>query len=127
MDILIDGDKIRALREKRHWSQNQLARVSGVFQGAISRLEANRQTNTRADTLIAVARALGVPTDVLLVDGGPPVPEEPTDPRIDVFMHLVEDMTPEERASAEMFVRFVIDQRKKEERKKRRQRKSVSA
>ncbi len=125
-DILIDGDKIRALRQKRHWTQYDRARVSGVFQGAISRLEGNRQTNTRADTLIAVARALGVPTDELLVDGTP-VPEEPTDPQIDVFMHLVEDMTPEERASAEMFVRFVIDQRKKGERKKRRQKKSATA
>jgi len=125
MDILIDGDKIRVLRQKKHWSQNDLARVSGVFQGAISRLEANRQTNTRADTLIAVARALGVRTDELLVDGTPPVPDEPSDPQIDVFMHLVEDMTTEERASAEMFVRFVLDQRKKAARKKRRQKKSV--
>lgn len=112
-DILIDGAKIRALRKKRHWSQKVLANASvGGDQGLISRLENNHQGATRIDTFVAVARALGVATDDLLVPEEPK-PIEPTDPQIDVMMRLVEDMTPEERRSAELFIRFVVYQRKR--------------
>ncbi len=112
-DILIDGEKIRALRKKRRWSQKDLADASGVSdQGLISRLENNNQGATRIDTFVAVARALGVATDDLFVPEEP-LPVEPTDPQIDVMMRLVEDMTPEERQSAEMFMRFVVSRRKR--------------
>jgi transcriptional regulator with XRE-family HTH domain len=111
-DILIDGDKIRALRNKKRWTQKDLAMAAGVDQGLVSRLENNDQRGTRIDTLVAVARALGVATDDLLVPAEP-LPMEPTDPQMDVMMRLVEDMTPEERESAEMFVRFVIAQRRR--------------
>jgi len=110
-DILIDGDKIRALRTKRRWTQKDLAMAAGVDQGLISRLENNDQRATRIDTLVAVARVLKVPTDDLFVPAEP-VPVEPTDPQLDVMMRLVEDMTPDERESAEMFIRFVLSQRR---------------
>jgi DNA-binding XRE family transcriptional regulator len=100
-----------------------LAMVSGVDQSNISALETNRKVGARIETMVAIARAFRVPTDDLFVTAEP-VPEEPMDPQIDVFMHLVEDMLPEERASAEMFVRFVIDQRKKDERRKKRRKKA---
>lgn len=111
-DTLIDGEKIRALRKKRRWTQKDLAGASGVDQGLISRLENNNQGATRIDTFVAVARALGVATDDLFVPEQPK-PVEPTDPQIDVMMRMVEDMTPEERRSAEMFMRFVMSQRKR--------------
>lgn len=111
-DILIDGAKIRALRQKHHWSQKDLAWACGADQGLISRLENNNQGATRIDTFVAVARALGVATDDLLVPEEPK-PVEPTDPQIDVMMRLVDDMTAEERRSAEMFMRFVMSQRKR--------------
>ena len=117
-DILIDGEKIRALRNKKRWTQKQLALVSGTDQGLISKLELNDQRGTRIDTLVAVARALGVATDDLLVPADP-VPMEPTDPQMDVMMRLVEDMTAEERQSAEMFIRFVIGQRRRKKSKHR--------
>ncbi len=111
-DNLIDGEKIRALRKKRRWTQKDLADASGVDQGLISRLENNNQGATRIDTFVAVARALGVATDDLFVPEEP-MPVEPTDPQIDVMMRLVEDMTPEEKQSAEMFMRFVVSRRKR--------------
>ena len=111
-DILIDGAKIRRLRKNKGWSQFDLARVSWVDQGTISQLETNRKNNLRADTLVRLARALGVALDELFVPADPSV-VEPTDPQLDVMMRLVTNMTPEERASAEMFIRFVLTQRRR--------------
>ena len=118
-DILIDGEKIRSLRNKLRWTQKELAMVSGVDQGIISHLENNSKAGTRIETLVALARAFGVATDDLFVPVEP-VPVEPTDPKIDVMMHLVEDMTDEERQSAEMFIRFVLAQRKRQSKRTRR-------
>ena len=118
-DILIDGAKIRSLRNKRRWTQKELAMASGVDQGIISHLENNSKAGTRIETLVALARAFGVATDDLFVPVEP-VPVEPTDPQIDVMMALVEDMTTEERQSAEMFIRFVLAQRKLQSKRARR-------
>jgi transcriptional regulator with XRE-family HTH domain len=118
-EILVDGEKIRALRNKRRWTQKELSMVSGVDQGVISRFENNAQGSARIDRLVAIARALGVATDDLFVPAEP-APVEPTDPQIDVMMHIVEDMTPEERQSAEMFIRFVLAQRRRQSKRARR-------
>ena len=94
-----------------------LVAVAGIDQAVISKLENHSKEDTRMQTMVALARAFGVPTDELFVPAEP-VPVEPTDPQIDVMMGLVEDMTPEERQSAEMFIRFVLAQRKKQSRRK---------
>ena len=117
-DILIDGAKIRALRNKRRWTQKQLAMVAGVDQSIFSHLENNAKPGTRIVTLVALARAFGVATDDLFVPVDP-LPIEPTDPKLDVAMRLVENMTDEEWQSAEMFIRFVLAQRKKQKSVKR--------
>jgi len=117
-DILIDGEKIRPLRNKRRWTQKQLAMTSGVDQSIISNLENNAKPGTRIETLVALARAFGVATDDLFVPAEP-IPVEPTDPKLDVMMHLVEDMTDEEKASVEMFIRFVWSQHKKQQYKRK--------
>ena len=108
-DILIDGEKIRTLRNKRRWTQKQLALASGVDQSIISNLENNAKPGTRIETMVALARALGVATDDLFVPAEP-IPVEPTDPRLDVMMRMVENMTDEEKDSVEMFIRFVKTQ-----------------
>ncbi len=111
-DILIDGAKIRQFRKNKGWSQFGLARVTLVDQGTISALERNARAGLRLNTLVRLARALGVSTDDLLVpsDG---TPVEPTDPQLNVMMRLVVDMTPEERQSAEAFIRFVLAERRR--------------
>ena len=117
-EILVDGEKIRALRNKRRWTQKELSMITGVDQGVISRFENNAQGDARIDRLVAIARALRVPTDDLFLSAEPE-PVDPTDPQLDVMMNLVEDMTPEERQSAEMFIRFVLSQRRKRKNRKR--------
>ncbi len=111
-DILIDGAKMRQFRKNKGWSQFGLARVALVDQGTISALERNARAGLRINTLVRLARSLGVSTDDLLVPSeGTPV--EPTDPQLNVMMRLVVDMTPEERESAEAFIRFVLAQRRR--------------
>ena len=123
-DILIDGAKIRQLRKNKGWSQMDLARIAWVDQGTISQLENNTKLGIRMDTLVRLARYLGVPTDDLLVpaDG---IPVETADPQLDVMTRLVRDMTAEERQSAEMFIRFVLAQRRRKSLEAKKQTKPV--
>jgi transcriptional regulator with XRE-family HTH domain len=53
------GRVVKRLREKRGWSQSQLAREAKVSQGLVSMLEAGQHTPT-ALTILKLAVALGV-------------------------------------------------------------------
>lgn len=57
--------RLRALREQRNWTQQQLADAVGVPRSAISRLESAGHS-PRLETLHAVARVLGYDVDVRL-------------------------------------------------------------
>lgn len=57
------GDRVRSERKDKNWSQEELARRSGVTQGLISQLE--KGTNKGSSFLNAVARALEVEADWL--------------------------------------------------------------
>ena len=111
--IEIDGTRIRLLRNRRRWTQKELAIRSGVNQSLISSLENKAKPGVRIATLAKLARALGVATDDLLVSAES-LPVKATDPKLNLIRRLVEDMTPEERQSATMFVRFVLAQRERE-------------
>jgi transcriptional regulator with XRE-family HTH domain len=60
------ADKIKSLREKRKWSYSELARVTGIPQPTIWRLEKGNIAQPKADTLVALAKAFGVPVDYLV-------------------------------------------------------------
>ncbi len=111
-DVFVDGAAIRRLRKNKGWSQMDLARIAWIDQGTISALERNAKGGLNLVTLVRLARTLGVSTDDLLVppDG---TPVESSEPQLDVMMRLVRDLTDEERQSAEMFIRFVIAQRRR--------------
>ena len=57
--------QLRALRERRGWTQQQLADAVGVPRSAIARLE-SAEHSLRLETLHAVARVLGYEVDVRL-------------------------------------------------------------
>ena len=57
---------IRELRQKRGWSQNELAKRAGIKQSVLSFIESGRTKNPRVDTLSAIAAALGVPVERLI-------------------------------------------------------------
>ena len=57
----LSGDKIRTLRQKRGWSQEQLGEIVGFSQSKINKIE-NGDWDSLSD-LRLIARALGVPIE----------------------------------------------------------------
>jgi transcriptional regulator with XRE-family HTH domain len=49
------GQTVKALRERRHWSQADLARRSGLKSGYVSQLEAGGKDNPTLDTIRTIA------------------------------------------------------------------------
>lgn len=65
------GDNvIRELRQKRGWTQTELARKAGVKQSVLSYIESGKTKHPRIDTLSAIASALGVSVQKLLKKAG---------------------------------------------------------
>ena len=70
MDMKIDPQKIKQLREARGWSQEHLAEVAGLSARTVQRIEA--EGNASPESRMALAAALGVDAPDL---GPPPAPE----------------------------------------------------
>ncbi|MFU0241703.1 helix-turn-helix domain-containing protein [Streptomyces scabiei] len=70
------GRALREARERRGWSQEELATKAGVSKGAVQGAEAGRVPKTRMpQTLSPIARALGWPAgsiEMVLGGGEPP-------------------------------------------------------
>jgi transcriptional regulator with XRE-family HTH domain len=60
------GPRLKAARERRGWSREELAVKSGLSWSAIAQVETGRRTNLRPATLAGLAQALGVTVDYLL-------------------------------------------------------------
>jgi transcriptional regulator with XRE-family HTH domain len=74
MNGILDTQTLRTLREAKGWDQATLARIAGVDQSVVSRLERGIQGDLRASVLIGLARAFQTPVDSLLAT---PYPYEP--------------------------------------------------
>ena len=64
------GGKVRSLREARGWSQEQLARKSGLTRGHISVIELRGDTHPRTDVLLKLASAFNIPVEELYQAAG---------------------------------------------------------
>jgi len=60
------GERLLAAREKRGWTQEEVARRAQLPRQAISRLERGERTHVRSDVLGRLAMALAVSADFLL-------------------------------------------------------------
>jgi transcriptional regulator with XRE-family HTH domain len=60
------GEKLKALRAIRGWSQRELARQSGVRQTLLSELESGRKQDTTGENLRKLAETLKVSVDYLV-------------------------------------------------------------
>ena len=65
---MIIGDRLRTLRETKHFSQGEIEKRTGLLRCYISRVE-NGHTVTSIDTLEKMARALEVPMYQLFYEG----------------------------------------------------------
>ena len=52
--------KVAELRQKKGWTQGELAAAVGVSQGSIGNIESGIRPNPRAATVLGIAKALGV-------------------------------------------------------------------
>ena len=68
---MIVGERLRALREERNFSQGEIEKRTGLLRCYISRVE-NGHTVPAVETLEKFARALEVPMYQLLYDGEQP-------------------------------------------------------
>ncbi len=68
---MIIGERLRALREEKNFSQGDIEKRTGLLRCYISRVE-NGYTVTAVETLEKFARALEVPMYQLLYDGEKP-------------------------------------------------------
>jgi transcriptional regulator with XRE-family HTH domain len=76
---MIIGDRLRALREQKNFSQGDIEKRTGLFRCYISRVE-NGHTVPAIETLEKMARALEVPMYQLFYEGEEP-PELPNLPK----------------------------------------------
>ena len=69
------GEKLKALRRARGWTQRELGQRAHVRQALISDLERTKQLDTKSQILRRLADALGVALEELLGPyEGPPAP-----------------------------------------------------
>ncbi len=67
MDMKLNTERIRTLREQRAWSQEHLATVAGLSTRTLQRIEAGSAATQ--ETCLALATALEVPVAYLVGDG----------------------------------------------------------
>ena len=60
------GERVKYERERRRYSQVELAKAADITQGLLSRIEAGKVRAPNADIIKRLARALWVSTDHLL-------------------------------------------------------------
>src|ERR1035437_1090895 len=76
---MIIGDRLRALREEKNFSQGEIEKRTGLLRFYVSRVE-NGHTGPAIETLEKMARALEVPMYQLFYDGEEP-PKLPNLPK----------------------------------------------
>jgi transcriptional regulator with XRE-family HTH domain len=76
---MIIGDRLRALREQKNFSQGEIEKRTGLLRCYISRVE-NGHTGPAVETLEKFARALEVPRSQLFYEGEEP-PKLPNLPK----------------------------------------------
>ena len=93
--------------EKRHWSQRELARQSGISQALVWQVLAGDVTPS-ADFCIKVAQGLNEPPEKLLrlAQILPPALSE-NDPTLQDLVDMVRNMPPEKRKEAMRYIRYL--------------------
>jgi len=64
---MINGDRVRELRQKKGASQYQMAKDSDLFQPIINRIEAGKNPNPNIKTIQKIAKYFGVKIEDLLI------------------------------------------------------------
>ncbi len=105
------SDNVKTLRKKRKWSQDDLARHSGVSQSAISAIELGDRSPS-LETAALIAQALRVPLVDLLKDEKSPAAEGDEATK-EELISLLTSLTPEEAQRVRDFVSGLLSSQSK--------------
>jgi transcriptional regulator with XRE-family HTH domain len=92
------GERIKALRKEKGWSQGELAEKVATDGRQISRYE-NGHITPSADVLVKLAQVFDVSVDYLLIEDAPRRPLKVEDPGLLERLQDVQYLTDEDRAS----------------------------
>lgn len=108
-------EHLRQIRERKGWTQNHLAEVSGVPQPSIWRLEKGLILNPKTSLLRKLAEALGVTMDYLLREEEKPSFDEVLrDDEIgQAIFRGYEELDDQGRDQLKSFTDWLSEQRKK--------------
>lgn len=82
----INPEIVRAEREKRGWSIDDVARKSGIDRQSIHRIEKGSKKRNRGDVIKALARAFGISEDLLTGTVAPTSPVKELDELDELFL-----------------------------------------
>jgi transcriptional regulator with XRE-family HTH domain len=108
------GERVKQERERRGWSQEELAQRAALGQSYISKLELNRSSNPTKDALERLARAFSITVDELL-HGGDQQQAAPAVERVPTLLQelglLLPYLTPAEQDAVIDHARALRDRR----------------
>jgi transcriptional regulator with XRE-family HTH domain len=111
MSNAIPGN-LRRLMQRRDFQQAELAKRSGLSEATISRILSGEQRNPTAETLRALARALGVGVADLLAEDGRPHGVD--DEAEEILLNLYRVLGPEDRAKIVEYAEAIALKRQRE-------------
>jgi transcriptional regulator with XRE-family HTH domain len=113
--IMLLSEHLRQIRERKGWTQNHLAEVSGVPQPSIWRLEKGLILNPKTSLLRKLAEALGVTMDYLLREEEKPSFDEVLrdDEVGQAIFRGYEELDDQGRDQLKSFTDWLSEQRKK--------------
>lgn len=106
------ADWIVAEREKRGWSQAELARRAGTTRQTINGYESRRRTDPDESILVNISKALGYGVLHLPRLAGLIPPETETDQETDDIVEAVADFSKREKQELLAYINFLKNQRK---------------
>ena len=109
------SEHLRQIRERKGWTQNHLADVSGVPQPSIWRLEKGHIRNPKTSLLRKLAAALEVSMDYLVTEDESPSFDEILrhDPVGQAVFRGYESLTDQGKEQLKSFVQWLTEEEKK--------------
>ncbi len=102
-----------AERQRREWSQADLARKADVTRQTINDYESRRRANPDPRILSRISEVLGFPPEHLPRMAGLLPPSVEMNPEIKQIIHEAQDMSKDEQQEVLTYIRYRNNQRKK--------------
>jgi transcriptional regulator with XRE-family HTH domain len=108
------GDKIRLLRQDRHWSQSRLSKESGIPQPTIWRLERGSIRSPKLPMLERLAEVFDISLDELAEKGRQmSLDDLKEDPVAMVLLRGYEALSPSAREQLSDYAQWLVEQDRK--------------